>query len=110
MTHQEITELLHKEIVPVTGCTGPTAYALAAAACRPYVTGRIRSYKVFVSPAYLKMGFGVATPGTERTGIAIATAACDMEGQDGDIMRKTMPFAIFWILMNGLMVYLGLTL
>ena len=40
--------------------------------------------------------------------ISIATAACDMEGQDGDIMRKTMPFAIFWILMNGLMVFLGL--
>ncbi len=40
--------------------------------------------------------------------IAIATAACNMEGQDGDIMRRTMPFAIFWILMNGLMVYLGL--
>ena len=40
--------------------------------------------------------------------IAIATAACNMEGQDGDIMRKTMPFAIFWILMNGLMVFLGL--
>ncbi len=40
--------------------------------------------------------------------IAIATAACDMEGQDGDIMRRTLPFAIFWIVMNGLMVYLGL--
>ena len=40
--------------------------------------------------------------------IAIATAACNMEGQDGDIMRKTMPFAIFWILMNGIMVFLGL--
>jgi len=40
--------------------------------------------------------------------IAIATAACDMEGQDGDIMRKTMPFAIFWIVMSGLMVFLGL--
>ena len=40
--------------------------------------------------------------------IAIATAACDMEGQDGDIMRRTIPFAIFWILMNGLMVFLGL--
>ena len=40
--------------------------------------------------------------------IAIATAACGMEGQDGEIMRKTMPFAIFWILMNGLMVFLGL--
>jgi len=23
-------------------------------------------------------------------------------------LRKTMPFAIFWILMNGLMVFLGL--
>ena len=40
--------------------------------------------------------------------IAIATAACEMEVQDGDFMRKTMPFAIFWILMNGLMVFLGL--
>ena len=40
--------------------------------------------------------------------ITIATAACDMEGKDGEIMRKTMPFAIFWILMNGLMVFLGL--
>ena len=42
--------------------------------------------------------------------IAIATAACNMEGQDGEIMRKTMPFAIFWIIMNGLMVFLGLHL
>jgi lactate permease len=42
--------------------------------------------------------------------IAIATAACGMEGQDGDIMRKTMPFAIFWIVMNGIMVFLGLHL
>ena len=40
--------------------------------------------------------------------IAIATAACDMEDQDGEIMRKTLPFAIFWILMNGLMVFFGL--
>ena len=40
--------------------------------------------------------------------ITIATAACNMEGKDGDIMRQTMPFAVFWILMNGLMVFLGL--
>ena len=75
MTHDEITALLHREIVPVTGCTGPTAYALAAAACRQYVTGNILSWNVAVSPAYLKMGFGVATPGTSRTGIAVAAAA-----------------------------------
>ena len=73
--HNEITKLLHDEIVPVIGCTGPTAYALAAAACRKYVTGSIREYRVYVSPAYLKMGFGVATPGTSEKGIEIATAA-----------------------------------
>lgn len=75
MTHNEITKLLHDEMVLATGCTGPTAYALAAASCRKYVTGTIKSFKVFVSPAYLKMGFGVATPGTKKTGIEIATAA-----------------------------------
>ena len=75
MTHSEITKLLHDEMIPVTGCTGPTAYALAAASCRKYVTGKIKEFRVYVSPAYLKMGFGVATPGTTRTGIEIATAA-----------------------------------
>ena len=50
MDHQEITALLRKEIEPVTGCTGPTAYALAAAAGRPYLTAPVRSIRVYVSP------------------------------------------------------------
>lgn len=75
MDHNEITALLRQEIEPVTGCTGPTAYALAAAACRQYLTAPVQSIRVYVSPAYLKMGFGVATPGTTETGIEIATAA-----------------------------------
>lgn len=92
MNHSEITDLLHKEIVPVTGCTGPTAYALAAAACRRYLTGSIKSINVYVSPAYLKMGFGVATPGTSDTGIEIATAA-GLIGGDPDagmqVLKRT---------------------
>ena len=92
MDHSEITDLLHKEIVPVTGCTGPTAYALAAAACRRYLTGSIKSINVYVSPAYLKMGFGVATPGTSDTGIEIATAA-GLIGGDPDagmqVLKRT---------------------
>ena len=75
MKYDEITALLRREIEPVTGCTGPTAYALAAAACSKYLTGGITAIRVYVSPAYLKMGFGVATPGTSETGIEIATAA-----------------------------------
>lgn len=75
MTHSELTALLRKEMIPATGCTGPTAYALAAANCREYMTAPAKSVQVFVSPAYLKMGFGVATPGTPRRGIEIAAAA-----------------------------------
>ena len=74
MTHEEITALLQLEMSLATGCTGPTAYALASACCREYLTAEPTEIRVRVSPAYLKMGFGVATPGTGRTGIEIATA------------------------------------
>ncbi|MBR2671842.1 MAG: serine dehydratase subunit alpha family protein [Oscillospiraceae bacterium] len=83
MDHREITELLKKEIAPATGCTGPTAYALASSCCARYMTARAERISVAVSPAYLKMGFGVATPGTTRTGIEIATAA-GLTGGDPD--------------------------
>jgi L-cysteine desulfidase len=89
MTHSKITKLLHDEMIPVTGCTGPTAYALAAANCRKYVTGKIKAFRVFVSPAYLKMGFGVATPGTTKTGIEIATAA-GFIGGDPDLGMQVL--------------------
>ena len=62
MTHQEITKLLQTEMVPALGCTGPTAYALAAACCRPYLTAASEQIRIYVSPAFLKIGFGVATP------------------------------------------------
>lgn len=42
--------------------------------------------------------------------IAVATASCNMEGQDGEIMRRTLPYVLFWIFINGLMVFLGLYL
>ena len=74
MTHQEITNLLQTEMVPALGCTGPTAYALAAACCRPYLTAASEQIRIYVSPAFLKIGFGVATPGTSRPGIPIAVA------------------------------------
>lgn len=74
MLYEEFTELLRKEVVPALGCTGPTAYALAAACCKPYLTGKLQKVDVYVSPAFLKIGFGVATPGTSEPGIKIAAA------------------------------------
>lgn len=74
MKHQDITNLLKKEMVPALGCTGPTAYALAAARCKPYLTAEVKLMKIYVSPAFLKIGFGVASPGTSEPGIGIAAA------------------------------------
>lgn len=74
MTSQELTILLKKEMVPALGCTGPTAYALATASCRPFLTAEPIEIKIYVSPAFLKIGFGVATPGTTQPGIEIAAA------------------------------------
>ena len=39
--------------------------------------------------------------------IAIATAACDMEGQDGEILRSVIPYALLYIVLGGLMVHFG---
>ena len=80
MTYQQLTALLKQEMVPAHGCTGPTAYALAAARCRPHLTAPPESMTVYVSPAFLKIGFGVATPGTATPGIPIAAAAGLMGG------------------------------
>jgi len=74
MTREGITRMLKKEMVPALGCTGPTAYALAAARCKPYLTAEAKLMNIYVSPAFLKIGFGVATPGTTEPGIGIAAA------------------------------------
>ena len=94
MTHSELTALLRKEMTLATGCTGPTAYALASANCRDYMTAPAKNIDVYVSPAYLKMGFGVATPGTDRKGIEIAVAAglvCGDPKAGMQVLKSTTP-------------------
>lgn len=39
--------------------------------------------------------------------IAIATAACDMEGKDDAILRKAIPYALLYILIAGTIVIIG---
>ncbi len=39
--------------------------------------------------------------------IAIATAACDMQGCDGEILKAAIPYAIAYISIGGLMVLLA---
>lgn len=37
--------------------------------------------------------------------IAIATASCDMQGKDGEILKSAIPYALLYIVVGGLMVY-----
>ena len=37
--------------------------------------------------------------------IAIATSACGQQGEEGTIMKKALPYALFYIIVAGLMVY-----
>lgn len=37
--------------------------------------------------------------------IAIATSACNQQGKEGEIMKKALPYALFYIVVAGLMVY-----
>lgn len=37
--------------------------------------------------------------------IAIATAACDMQGKDGEILKSALPYALLYIIIGGLMVF-----
>lgn len=39
--------------------------------------------------------------------IAIATASCNMQGKDGEIMLSAIPYALMYIVLGGLMVFLG---
>ncbi len=74
MSLYDFTALIKKEMLPARGCTGPTAYALASACCRPYITAEPLAIRMYVSPSFLKIGFGVATPGTSRPGIEVPAA------------------------------------
>ncbi|WP_329904981.1 lactate permease LctP family transporter [Porphyromonas pogonae] len=37
--------------------------------------------------------------------IAIATASCNQQGQEGAILRSSIPYALFYVVIAGLMVY-----
>lgn len=39
--------------------------------------------------------------------IAIATAACGMQGKDGAILKSALPYAVLYIVVSGLMVFLA---
>ncbi|WP_455519519.1 L-cysteine desulfidase family protein [Porphyromonas sp.] len=71
---RQITALVHREVVPATGCTEPAAVALTVAYAAAQTTAGPRSIEVLLSGNMLKNAMGVGIPGTGTFGIPIAIA------------------------------------
>ena len=71
---RQITALVHREVVPATGCTEPAAVALTVAYAAAQTTAEPRSIEVLLSGNMLKNAMGVGIPGTGTFGIPIAIA------------------------------------
>ncbi|MDO5017028.1 MAG: L-serine ammonia-lyase, iron-sulfur-dependent, subunit alpha [Porphyromonas sp.] len=73
----DIIKMIHREVLPATGCTEPVAVALttahAAHALIPF-GGEIQSIRLDLSANILKNAMGVGIPGTGMIGLPIAVA------------------------------------
>lgn len=72
--YEQIGRLIHREVVPATGCTEPAAVALTVAYAATILPGSVRTAEVLLSTNMLKNAMGVGIPGTGMFGIPIAIA------------------------------------
>ena len=69
-----IIKMIHREVLPATGCTEPVAVALTVAHAASILKGEIRSITLDLSANILKNAMGVGIPGTGMIGLPIAIA------------------------------------
>ena len=80
--------LLHRELIPATGCTEPIAIAYAAALLRETLGALPERMQVCVSGNILKNAKSVVVPGTDgRKGIAAAAAAGAVAGKSENLLE-----------------------
>ena len=80
--------LLHRELIPATGCTEPIAIAYAAALLRETLGALPERMQVCVSGNILKNAKSVVVPGTDgRKGIAAAAAAGAVAGKSEKLLE-----------------------
>ena len=69
-----IIKMIHREVLPATGCTEPVAVALTVAHAASILKGEIQSITLDLSANILKNAMGVGIPGTGMIGLPIAIA------------------------------------
>lgn len=111
----EATGNLYPLFAPTIGCLGTfitgsdTSSNILFGKLQAQVAGQIHADPAWLSAANTTGATGgkIISPQS----IIIATSSTGQDGQDGIVMKKALPYAIFYIIIGGLMTYiLGLIL
>lgn len=110
VTLAAVTGSLYPLFAPAIGCLGTfltgsdTSSNILFGKLQTTVAGQIGSDPTWLAAANTAGATGgkIISPQS----IAIATSACGQQGKEGEIMKRALPFAIGYIIIAGLMVFL----
>lgn len=94
---------------PAIGCLG--TFLTGSDTSSNILFGKLQAsvaHKIGVEPSWLAAANTVGGTGGKiisPQSIAVATSACNMQGKEGDILKKSIPYALFYIVCVGIMVY-----
>ncbi len=91
---KELLSILHQEISPALGCTGPTSVSFAAAAAKDVVGGTPRRVRIIMDKDGYKNSIAVGIPGTSLFGLEIAAALGALAGKSSyglEVLKDITP-------------------
>lgn len=103
------TGTLYPLFAPAIGCLG--AFLTGSDTSSNILFGKLQAnvaHQIGAEPSWFAAANTVGATGGKiisPQSIAIATSACGQQGKEGEIMKKALPYALFYIFVAGLMVY-----
>lgn len=103
------TGSLYPLFAPTIGCLG--TFLTGSDTSSNILFGKLQAsvgHTIGVDPSWLAAANTAGATGGKiisPQSIAVATSACSLQGREGEIMKKAMPFALGYIVVAGLMVY-----
>lgn len=95
--HEQIIQLIKREVVPAVGCTEPVAVALCVAKATETLRCLPEKIELFLSGNIIKNAMGVGIPGTGMIGLPIAVALGALIGKSEyslEVLRDVTPEAV----------------
>ncbi len=97
---KNILYVLNNDVKPAVGCTEPVAIALACAAAKSVIKGKVDRVVISISPNIYKNGMNVGIPGIDEIGLDVAAALGTAKGNHenglqilGDVSNETQYIA-----------------